>query len=100
MAASLADRIGTVASVLTVLSFLPQVIKIWRLRDTRAISLRMYLLLVTATGLWTWFGWLIQSTPVIVTNSICFVLQASILVLKLQSMPAALAAARRAPADR
>jgi len=65
---------------------MPQVLKIWRERDTRAISLRMYLLLVSATGLWTWFGWVIESTPVIVTNTICFALQSSILGLKLQSL--------------
>lgn len=84
MSNDLANRIGFVASLLTVVAFMPQVIKIWRQRDTRAISLRMYILLVSATGLWTWFGWVIQSVPVILTNSICFVLQASILLLKLR----------------
>ncbi len=82
----LADRIGSAASLITVVAFLPQVVKIWKLRDTHAISLRMYVLLVSASGLWTWFGWVIQSTPVILTNSICFALQLSILVLKLQSL--------------
>jgi len=84
MSNDLANRIGFVASLLTVVSFVPQVVKIWLQGDTRAISLRMYILLVGATGLWTWFGWVIQSVPVIVTNSICFVLQGSILMLKLR----------------
>lgn len=81
----LANQIGIIASLLTVLSFLPQVVKIWRSQDAAAISLRMYLLLFTATGLWAWFGVLIGSVPVIVTNAVCFVLQGSILVLKLRS---------------
>lgn len=81
----LANQIGIIASLLTVLSFLPQVVKIWRSQDAAAISLRMYLLLFTATGLWAWFGVLIGSAPVIVTNAVCFVLQGSILVLKLRS---------------
>ncbi len=86
MNAALSDQIGTAASVLTVLSFLPQVIKIWRQRDAQAISLRMYALLTTATALWTWFGVTIGSAPVIATNSICLILQASILGLKINSI--------------
>lgn len=46
----------------------------------------MYILLVSATGLWTLFGFLIQSKPVVITNSICFLLQVSILNLKLRSL--------------
>lgn len=82
----MADRIGFIASLLTVVSFTPQVLKIWRTRDCQAISLRMYLLLVSATGLWAWFGFLIHSTPVILTNSLCFILQLSILLLKVNSL--------------
>jgi len=83
MTSDLANRIGSVASVITVMAFLPQAWKIWRQRDATAISLRTYLLLVSASGLWTWFGWVIQSVPVILTNSICLLVQASILMLKL-----------------
>jgi len=83
MAALLADRIGSVASVLTVMAFLPQAYKIWSHRDAAAISVRTYLLLVSASALWTWFGCVIASVPVIVTNSICLVVQLAILLLKL-----------------
>lgn len=85
MNTALADRIGTVASALTVLSFLPQVAKIWQQRDAKAISLRMYALLTSATALWTWFGVIIESAPVIATNAIRLALQASILGLKIKS---------------
>ena len=95
MANDLANRIGLVASLLTVMSFMPQVWKIWREGDARALSLRMYILLVSATGLWTWFGWVIQSIPVIVTNSICFILQSSILMLKLRHRLAEQASRKR-----
>lgn len=79
----LANSIGSVASVITVMAFLPQAWKIWRQGDAAAISLRTYVLLVSASGLWTWFGLVIQSVPVILTNSICLVVQMSILWLKL-----------------
>ena len=79
----LANGIGSVASVITVMAFLPQAWKIWRQRDAAAISLRTYVLLVSASGLWTWFGVVIQSVPVILTNSICLLVQMGILGLKL-----------------
>lgn len=83
---SLANQIGTFASVLTVAAFMPQALKILRQGEARAVSLRMYLLLVGASTLWIWFGVVIASVPVIVTNSICLVLQACTLALKLQTL--------------
>jgi len=78
----LADTIGSIASVITVSAFLPQAIKIWRQREAGAISLKTYLLLVSSSGLWTWFGVVIHSTPVIITNSVCLCTQISIIALK------------------
>jgi len=83
LTSDLANRIGSVASVITVVAFLPQAWKIWRHGDAASISLRTYLLLVSASALWTWFGVVIASVPVIITNSICLVVQTSILMLKL-----------------
>lgn len=74
------------ASVITVGAFVPQSLKILRQRDAGAVSLRMYLLLVSASSLWIWFGVVIASVPVIATNSICLVLQACTLGLKLASL--------------
>ncbi len=83
---NLANQIGTVASVITVAAFVPQALKILRHGDAKGVSLRMYLLLVTASSLWIWFGVVITSAPVVVTNSICLLLQASILGLKAQTL--------------
>jgi len=85
---SLANQIGTVASVLAITAFLPQVLKIWRSGDTSSISLRMYVLLSSATGLWLYFGYLIRSGPVIITNGFCLIFQSSILYLKLRQLHA------------
>ncbi len=46
---TLANQIGSVASVLTVGAFVPQSLKILRHGEARAVSLRMYLLLVSAS---------------------------------------------------
>ena len=60
--------LGYFAGSLTVVSFLPQVIRTWRTRQTRDLSLGMFALLVTASSLWILYGFMIGSWPVIATN--------------------------------
>jgi MtN3 and saliva related transmembrane protein len=60
--------LGYFAGVLTVASFLPQVIRTWRTRHTRDLSLGMFALLVTASTLWIIYGIVIGNWPVILTN--------------------------------
>jgi MtN3 and saliva related transmembrane protein len=63
-------------------SFVPQILKIWRERDASSVSLRMYAVTVTGFTLWTAYGVLIRSWPVIGANAVCLALSATILVLK------------------
>jgi MtN3 and saliva related transmembrane protein len=76
--------IGTAAGILSTASFVPQVIKSWREGNTEAISKRMYLVTVSAFTLWTLYGFLLGSLPLIVFNSLSLVLSGTILVLKLR----------------
>ncbi|HYD29978.1 MAG TPA: SemiSWEET transporter [Azospirillaceae bacterium] len=76
--------VGTVAGLCSTSSFVPQVVKVWREGDTEAISLKMYLVTVTAFALWVGYGFLIGSLPVIVFNTLSLVLSGTILVLKLR----------------
>jgi MtN3 and saliva related transmembrane protein len=63
-------------------SFTPQIVKIWRERDASSVSLRMYVVTVTGFILWTVYGVLTDSWPVAVSNTVCLLLSATILVLK------------------
>jgi MtN3 and saliva related transmembrane protein len=76
--------LGLVAGVLTTLSFLPQVIKAWRSRSTRDISLGMFAMFCTGVFLWIVYGFLIGDIPVLVANIVTFLLAATILFLKLR----------------
>jgi len=78
------ELIGYAAATLTTVSFVPQAIKTLRTRDTRAISLGMYLSFTAGIALWFCYGVLLESWPMIVANLITFVLAGSILVLKLR----------------
>jgi MtN3 and saliva related transmembrane protein len=63
-------------------SFLPQIIKIWRDRDASEVSLRMYLVTVAGFSLWTTYGGLIGSWPVVLSNTVCLLMAGMVLALK------------------
>jgi len=79
---NIADLVGTGAALCSMTSFAPQIVKIWRERDASSVSLRMYVVTVTGFTLWTVYGGLIDSWPVIGSNVVCLLLSATILVLK------------------
>ena len=76
--------LGFVAGTLTTAAFIPQVIKIWKTRSTKDISLGMFIILCTGLFLWVVYGILIKSLPVVAANAVSLVLALSILVLKIK----------------
>jgi MtN3 and saliva related transmembrane protein len=82
-----ATIIGSIAAVLSTASFTPQAWKIIKSRETKDISAGMYALTVTGFAMWTTYGLILMQWPLIVTNSICLVLSAFILTMKLLPEP-------------
>ena len=82
MAQLLANTVGVGAALLSMSSFVPQIVKIWRERDASSVSLRMYLVTVSGFSLWITYGVLIGSWPVAVSNAVCLAMSAAVLVLK------------------
>jgi MtN3 and saliva related transmembrane protein len=77
--------LATIAGILSTSSFVPQVLKAWRERDTGAISKHMYMVTVTAFVLWSAYGFLIGSWPMMVFNGLSLILSATILVFKIRN---------------
>ena len=78
---------GTLAALCSTVSFVPQAWRIVRTRDTSSISTATYSLTVAGFALWTAYGLGLGEWPLIVTNSICFVLSAFILVMTVLPRP-------------
>jgi len=76
--------IGFIAGTLTTASFFPQVLKTIKTKETKDLSLAMYIVLATGIFMWTVYGILIGSVPVIIANAISFILAAIILILKVK----------------
>lgn len=80
----LINAVGTVAALCSMSSFLPQVLKIWRERDASSVSLRMYIVTVIGFTLWTGYGAMLGSWPLIASNLISLALSGAVLAMKLR----------------
>lgn len=78
----IANIVGTAAALCSMSSFVPQILKIHRERDASSVSLRMYAVTVTGFSLWTTYGLMTGGWPVTVSNIVCLILSAIILVQK------------------
>lgn len=76
--------VGLLAAVLTTSSFIPQALKIIRTRNTKDISLWMYIVLTIGTFCWLIYGILLLQVPLILSNTIGFSLTFTILILKIK----------------
>lgn len=74
--------VGYIAGALTTISFVPQVAKAWKMKETRDLSLAMLLLFATGVFLWALYGFWVDSLPVIAANVITFLLILVLLGLK------------------
>jgi MtN3 and saliva related transmembrane protein len=75
---------GYLAAVMTTLAFVPQAFKTIRTKDTRSISLGMYVVFTIGIAFWLVYGIALNSMPMILSNIVTFLLSATILGLKLK----------------
>ena len=76
--------IGSIAGVCTTVAFLPQVLRVWRMKRADEISLTTFLVFSMGTSIWLIYGLLVASWPIIIANSVTLVLSLTILTLKLK----------------
>ena len=79
-----ANTLGLIAGALTTISFVPQVIKIWKTKYARDISLGMFAIFSSGALLWLLYGVRIGSLPVIAANAVTLGLSLTILVFKIR----------------
>lgn len=75
--------IGIVAGICTTIAFLPQVIKTWRSKSAKDLSLGMFSIFCTGVALWLTYGILIGDLPIILANGLTFLLAGTLLYFKL-----------------
>ncbi|MDP0490423.1 MAG: SemiSWEET transporter [Verrucomicrobiota bacterium JB023] len=78
------DYLGYVAALLSTGAFLPQAVKTIRTRETRGISLGMYVIFTAGVTLWLIYAIGIGSVPMTLANTVTVLLAVIILILKLR----------------
>jgi len=76
--------IGSLAGFLTTIAFVPQVLRVWRSRSARDLSLQAFATFTAGVALWLAYGILRDEAPIIVWNAITLALAATILGMKLR----------------
>lgn len=68
------DLIGYIAACFTTFSLLPQILRIRRLREARDVSVSMPVMVSIGSVLWSVYGVVIGSVPVIAANGVALVI--------------------------
>jgi MtN3 and saliva related transmembrane protein len=76
--------VSAIAAVLTTAAFVPQAVHIIRYKETRAISLVMYVAFASGVALWLVFGIMIGNWPIMLSNGITLMLTLAIVGMKLR----------------
>ncbi len=76
--------LGFIAGLISVGAFLPQVLRAWRTRQTRDLSLTGISLLILACSLWIIYGAVSRDWPVVATNGGMVLLNVALVTAKLR----------------
>jgi MtN3 and saliva related transmembrane protein len=80
------DILGYSAGAITTLTFLPQVIKTWKMKSARDVSLLMFIIAAVNEVMWIAYGALLNPVNwvIILTNTIVLAMSLTMIVLKLR----------------
>jgi MtN3 and saliva related transmembrane protein len=78
------EIIGLLAACITTASFLPQVFKTYKTKDTSGLSLTMYISFFIGIVLWLIYGIHLNSLPMILANFITAILSLFLIIMKLK----------------
>jgi MtN3 and saliva related transmembrane protein len=81
---SIIEAIGMTAAFCTTVAFIPQALMVYRTKDTRSISLNMFLVLTAGLAFWIIYGVYLMQLPIILANVFTIMLALYILIMNLR----------------
>ncbi len=81
---SFINILGLLAGTLTTIAFVPQVLKTWKSKSAKDLSLGMFLIFCTGVLLWLIYGILIYNIPIITANFTTLLLSSILLFFKVR----------------
>jgi MtN3 and saliva related transmembrane protein len=80
----LTTLLGSLAGMLTTISFVPQVLKAWQSKRCDDLSWGMLITFSTGVVLWLIYGLRLWAMPIIIANAVTLALLVTIIVLKIR----------------
>jgi MtN3 and saliva related transmembrane protein len=77
------QSIGMAAGICTTVAFVPQVVKTWKSRAARDLSLGIFLIFFIGVALWLTYGIIQNDLPLILANGVTLVLAGLLLGFKI-----------------
>lgn len=76
------EVLGLIAGAFTTISFVPQVVKTWKTRSAKDLSLKMLSVMSVGLSLWLIYGFVESSISIILANALTLVLALSLIFFK------------------
>ena len=76
--------IGIIGAILSSISFLPQVVQIWKTKSADDLSMATIVLLASNGTSWLMYGILKDAMPLVITNAIVLIMLLLIIFLKIK----------------
>lgn len=77
------ESMGLLGAILSSLTFLPQVIRTWKIKSAEDLSMGMLVIVFCSTIVWLVYGFALWLTPVIIANSSIFILSLTLIYFKI-----------------
>lgn len=81
---SAAEILGYAAGAVTAFTFLPQVLKTWREKSAKDISMNMFLIAFINEIMWLVYGVMLNNWVIISTNAVMLLMSGIMISLKLK----------------
>ena len=78
------EYLSYIGGVLTTFCYIPQIIRVFRLKSAKEISLLFTILLLVGVLVWLFYGILLSLAPIILWNSVGLVIISTLLYAKLK----------------
>ena len=76
--------IGLIAAAFTTFAYVPQAVKTIKTKNTKSLSLNMYVIMTVGIVLWLSYGILLRDLPIIIANTVTLLCAGIILILKIK----------------
>ena len=80
----MSEYLGYIGGVLTTFCYVPQIVRVFRLKSAKEISLPFTIMLLIGVVIWLMYGILLSLVPIILWNSIGVVVVILLLFAKLK----------------